>query len=121
VRVNAETNLNSHSPAHSEETPLKPQLQEASASLSPNFWFELIQDLTIVAERYGADPKKEICERYILPYVKRKHPKNHRPNSLESKKPFKCPKCGHFHAHSYVIGKKPKRCYKCHWVFENEV
>jgi len=86
-----------------------------------DFWLQLIWDLEIEAERAGADPKKERYERYILPYIKRKkHPKNHRPNLLESKKPFKCPRCGYFHAHSYVIGKKPKRCYRCHYKFINE-
>jgi hypothetical protein len=82
-------------------------------------WYALILDLSVEAERLGADLEKEKYERYILPYIKRKkHPRNY--NWLRGdKKPYVCPRCHHFHSHNYIIGRKPKRCYKCHFIFDN--
>lgn len=71
------------------------------------FWLQLIWDLQIEAERNNSH--KDYSCQYIC--IKRHHPSDHRPNSLESLGPFRCVKCGYFHSHNYVIGKKPVRCF----------
>jgi hypothetical protein len=66
------------------------------------FLEELLLDLKIEAERDC--PKKDYSS----------HPGPWRPNSLEPKEPYTCPKCNYFHATAYIKGQKPKRCYRCH-------
>jgi rubrerythrin len=100
--------------------PLK-VVESVQSSKNEDFWYELLLDLTVEAERLGSDPKKEFYERYILPYLKRKkHFKSYNWRIVESKTPYTCPKCGYVHYHSYVIGKKPKRCRRCHQKFSEE-
>jgi hypothetical protein len=69
-----------------------------------DFLLKLIWDLQIEAEKAGMKPYYYRAQRY-------------RSNQHEPLEPFKCSKCGHFHAHNYIIGKKPTRCLKCHNVF----
>lgn len=75
---------------------------------SEDFYDMLIEDLAVEAEKAGMKP---------LTWKNKSTVKTFRVNQLESKAPFQCP-CGHFCAHSYVVGQKPKRCPKCHRRFD---
>lgn len=74
---------------------------------------QLIWDLQIEAERNN--PHKDYSRNYI--WIKKHHPKNHRPNNLEPIERFRCSRCGYFHSSNYNIGKKPLVCRKCHNPF----
>lgn len=78
------------------------------------FLEELILDLTIKAERDSKRP--DYAAQYA--YSKKHHPGPWRPNSLEPREPYICPKCHYFHAAAYIKGQKPKRCYRCRTPFD---
>ena len=84
--------------------------------LSNNFLEELILDLQIEAEKL-CYPKKDYSRQYL--YLKKKHPKDYKADSFNRIEEYKCPKCSYFHSHLYIVGKKPKRCFRCHTVFNH--